>query len=528
MTPPREPDPAPHPAGDPEPAAPEPGSWGHAPGGPEPAVPELGSSGGGPEPAVQRRKGRRRLLPPWWSPATATRDTLLGLAATPGPLPSVTAARLADGAEPARLLRADSPDPGLVAARLEEIGARFMLPGDPDWPFAEAPPDPPCAWLFVAGPVPPGPATSVAVVGGRKASALRRATAGSLAAGLAASGICVVSGGAIGVDAAAHAGALNGGGHTVVVLGCGLDVPYPRRNAELFRRIREAGGTLLAEHPPGAKPLAANFIPRNRLIAALSGAVVVVEATLGSGSLATARAAGSRGHGQVLAVPGAPWDRGAEGCNDLIRDGATLVRNLDDVLEALTPTSNRSTSRRHVTAAPAQPGTASGRSTVGDSRATAGGFDAAAAQSDAAAPPRSASDAGQNEVSTGGGDDGATARVRSARGAFPEPRRPWPAGSSRAFSVVPSQPWPASASRAAWHVLEALTDQRPVGLARLSDMSGLDAAQVASALLELELAGFVRRTSAGAEAVAMPIPRVSRGPPRGRGRTRPGAPSADP
>ncbi|HEX8858624.1 MAG TPA: DNA-processing protein DprA, partial [Actinomycetes bacterium] len=266
------------------------------------------------------------------------RDTLLGLAATPGPLPSVVAARLAAGVEPARLLRADSPDPRLVAARLDELGVRFMVAGDPGWPFEEAPPDPPCAWLFVDGPDPPGAPCSAAIVGGRKASALRRATARSLAAGLVASGICVVSGGAIGVDAAAHAGALDGGGHTVVVLGCGLDVPYPRRNVELFRRVREAGGTLLAEHPPGAKPLAANFVPRNRLIAALAGAVVVVEAAPGSGSLATARAAGTRGHGQVLAVPGAPWDRGAAGCNDLIRDGATLVRGLDDVLEALSVT----------------------------------------------------------------------------------------------------------------------------------------------------------------------------------------------
>jgi DNA processing protein len=147
----------------------------------------------------------------------------------------------------------------------------------------------------------------------------------------------VVSGGAIGVDAAAHAGALEAGGATVVVLGCGLDVPYPRRNLELFRRVRESGGTLLTEHPPGAKPLAAHFLPRNRLIAALAGAVVVVEAASGSGSLSTARAAGSRGTGQVLAVPGAPWDPGAAGCNDLIRDGATLVRGLDDVLEALRP-----------------------------------------------------------------------------------------------------------------------------------------------------------------------------------------------
>lgn len=399
----------------------------------------------------------RRSLPGWWSPATTARDTLLGLAATPGPLPSVTAAGLAAGVDPASLLRADSPDPRLVAARLEDLGVRFMLPGDPGWPFEEVPPDPPCGWLFIAGPIPPSPALSAAIVGGRRASALRRATARSLATGLVASGICVVSGGAIGVDAAAHAGAVDGGGHTVVVLGCGLDVPYPRRNVELFLRIREAGGTLLAEHPPGAKPLAANFVPRNRLIAALSGAVVVVEAALGSGSLATARAAGSRGHGQVLAIPGAPWDRGAAGCNDLIRDGATLVRGLGDVLEALGVTASRATA--------------------------------------------SAGEPGPTDAHSG------------------------PAG--EAVGAVPRRPWPLAASRDARQVLEALADGRMMSLARLTAVSGLGATQVAAALLELELAGFVRRSAAGAEAVALPFLPVTRGPPAPQGRARARASPAD-
>jgi DNA processing protein len=358
---------------------------------------------------------------------------MLGLAATPGSLPSVTASRLAAGADPASLLRSDSPDPGEVAARLRDLHVRFVLPGDPGWPFTAAPPDPPCAWLFVAGPDPPEPAASAAIVGGRRASFLRRATARSLAMGLAGAGICVVSGGAIGVDAAAHSGALDGGGHTVVVLGCGLDVQYPRRNLELFRRVREAGETILAEHPPGARPLAVNFPPRNRLIAALSGAVVVVEAAPGSGSLSTARAAGSRGAGQVLAVPGAPWDRGAAGCNDLIRDGATLVRGLDDVLEAL------------------------------------------------GIMPGAASRAGARPVGAGSG----------------QPLRPWPEG----------------LSRAAGQVLEVLADGGTIGAARLAVATGLAPAQVGAALLELELAGFVQRSAAGAEAIALPLPPATRGPP---------------
>jgi DNA processing protein len=273
--------------------------------------------------------------PPWWTPGSGTREVLLSLAATPGPLPAAVATRLVEGRDPASLLRSHSPDPEAVAAQLDELGLRLLVAGDDGWPLAANPPDPPCAWLFMAGPPPPGAAASVAVVGGRRASPLRRAAARSIGAGLARAGWCVVSGGAVGVDAAAHAGALDAGGRTVVVLGCGLEVPYPRANAGLFARVRAAGGTVTSEHPPGTQPRAANFLPRNRLIAALSAAVVVVEAAEDSGSLSTARAAGSRGAGHVLVLPGAPWDPGAAGCNQLIRDGATLVRSLTDILEEL-------------------------------------------------------------------------------------------------------------------------------------------------------------------------------------------------
>lgn len=365
---------------------------------------------------------------------------MVALAATPGRLPSVTGALLAGGVEPSGLLRPESPDPAALSGHLADLGIRFLLPGDPCWPFRATPPDPPCPWLFVIGPDPAPPEGCAAIVGGRRASALRRATARSLAGGLAAAGICVVSGGAIGADAAAHAGALDAGGATVVVLGCGLDVPYPRGNLELFRRVREAGGTLLTEHPPGAKPLAAHFLPRNRLIAALAGAVVVVEAAPGSGSLSTAQAAGSRGTGQVLAVPGAPWDPGAAGCNDLIRDGATLVRGLDDVLEALSPIQ-------------VEP--------------VAGA--ASAAWTDCGRTP-------------GNG--------------------------------LPCRPLPEGATAAARRVIDALGDGRLMGVAALAGATGLEPGRVVGALLELELAGLVRRSAAGAEAIAMPLDPASRGPPR--------------
>jgi DNA processing protein len=347
----------------------------------------------------------------------------MSLAATPGLMPAAVAARLAEGREPASLLRAHSPEPGAVAARLDGLGLRLAVPGDEGWPLAATPPDPPCAWLFVAGPAPPEAAASVAVVGGRRASPLRRAAARSIGAGLARAGWCVVSGGAVGVDAAAHAGAVDAGGRTVVVLGCGLDVPYPRANTGLFARVRAAGGTFVSEHPPATQPRAAHFLPRNRLIAALSTAVVVVEAAEDSGSLSTARAAGSRGTGHLLVLPGAPWDPGAAGCNQLIRDGATLVRSLTDILEEL--------------------------------GATAG-------QGAAGAAPT------------------ATARWRPS-----------------------DQAW-AGLDPSARAVLTALIDGQLLTPGRLAAATDLPPATLDAALLDLELAGLIRRTTAGVQAIGLP------------------------
>jgi DNA processing protein len=381
---------------------------------------------------------------------------MLALAATPGAPPAFTAARLAAGADPVALLRPDSPDPGTVAGRLEAIGAGLLLPDDPGWPLAATPPDPPCGWLFVAGRVPPGPAASVAVVGGRRASPLRRTAARALGAGLAAAGWTVVSGGAVGVDAAAHRGALDGGGRTVVVLGCGLDVAYPRTNTGLFARVLAAGGSVVSEHPPGAPPRPANFPPRNRLIAALAAAVVVVEAAEDSGSLSTARAAGGRGSGRVLVVPGAPWDAGAAGCNALIRDGATLVRGLDDILEEV---GAAGAAGRPPAAAADGPGGVAGP----------------------AAPPAAAA------ADRAGGVAGPTARVAGPTG-------PSPAGA----------PGPAPAGGGARKVLAVLVDGQVVGAPRLAALTGLAPAALATVLVDLELAGLVRRTAGGVQTVTLP------------------------
>jgi len=390
---------------------------------------------------------------------------LLSLAATPGPLPAAVAARLAEGRDPASLLRSHSPDPAAVGAQLDAMGLRLVLPGDEGWPLAPNPPDPPCAWLFVSGPSPPWAGASVAVVGGRRASPLRQAAARSIGAGLAGAGWCVVSGGAVGVDAAAHAGALDAGGRTVVVLGCGLDVPYPRANTGLFTRVRAAGGTLVSEHPPATQPRAANFLPRNRLIAALAAAVVVVEAAEDSGSLSTARAAGSRGAGHVLVLPGAPWDPGAAGCNQLIRDGATLVRSLTDILEELATTAGESSV--DVAVGPgacmvAEPG-----------------------------PGRNA----------GPGPGPATGPDLATGPGLRAPARAW-----------------AGLDPPARAVMTALIDGQLLTPGRLAAATDLAPADLDTALLDLELAGLIRRTAGGVRAINLPSTRPLPADPADSGR----------
>ncbi|HBH26470.1 MAG TPA: DNA-protecting protein DprA [Rhodospirillaceae bacterium] len=172
----------------------------------------------------------------------------------------------------------------------------------------------------------------VGIVGARNASLHGRRLAHAMARDLAEAGWCVVSGLARGIDTGAHTGALEAGA-TAAILAGGADVVYPRENAALYKTIRE-GGCVVAESPWGQRPMAQHFPKRNRIISGLSRGVIVVEATLRSGSLITARVAGEQGR-DVLAVPGFPADPRAAGPNHLIRQGATLVRYAGDVLEAL-------------------------------------------------------------------------------------------------------------------------------------------------------------------------------------------------
>ena len=188
--------------------------------------------------------------------------------------------------------------------------------------------------LRARGRWPPPPGPRAAIVGSRRPSPYGEAVAEQLASELGAAGVVVISGLALGVDAAAHRGALHGGGTTVAVMGTGVDVIYPPSHADLAEQIVAGGGALVSQFPDGSLPRRHNFPARNFTMAALSDVVVVVEAALGSGALITAEAALELGK-EVLAVPGSIFSPLSVGTHGLIRDGAGLVQNARDVLAAL-------------------------------------------------------------------------------------------------------------------------------------------------------------------------------------------------
>jgi DNA processing protein len=183
----------------------------------------------------------------------------------------------------------------------------------------------PVRGLWVRGRLPDPRQSALSIVGARAATVAGCRLAGELAAAAVGRGHAVVSGGALGIDAACHRGALEAGGLTYAVLGCGADIIYPDRHAALFGEIAATGG-LLSEYPPGTPPRAGNFPVRNRIVAALAGSVLVVEAKLASGALVTARLAGQLGRA-LLAVPGSAGTDGliAAGRARPIRDAADLL-----------------------------------------------------------------------------------------------------------------------------------------------------------------------------------------------------------
>jgi DNA processing protein len=216
--------------------------------------------------------------------------------------------------------------------RLETSNARLVTFTSSDYPKSlfEIPDPPP--YLYVKGEM-RSRELSVAIVGSRRATSYGLMTTGKLAAALAHHGVCIVSGMARGVDTAAHKGALQAGGRSVGVLGCGVDQIYPPENRVLFEQMADKG-CLVSEFPLGTLPLAENFPRRNRIISGLSTGVLVVEAAEKSGSLITAQYALEHGR-DVYAVPGNISFASSRGCNRLIKQGAKLVDCAEDILEEL-------------------------------------------------------------------------------------------------------------------------------------------------------------------------------------------------
>ena len=236
----------------------------------------------------------------------------------------------------ARLLKAlDQTDVSKEIQTLERLGAVAIPYSSPAYP---APlknlPDPP-VMLYAMGNLVPEDRMAIAIVGSRRCTHYGRAVSARLSKDLADRGLTVVSGLARGIDSAAHAGALDGGGDTVAVLGCGIDHIYPPENARLFQRLHEQGG-ILSEYPPGTQPLKGHFPGRNRIISGLCRGVLVVEAAQRSGSLITAEFALDQGR-EVFAVPGAVHTEGSQGVNRLLKDGAHLVTGAEDILAVLRP-----------------------------------------------------------------------------------------------------------------------------------------------------------------------------------------------
>jgi len=229
---------------------------------------------------------------------------------------------------------------GVAGAELAagaRAGARLIRFDDADYPalLAAIPDAPPILWMKGRAEV--LERTAIAVIGARNASSLGLRMARGLARGLAEAGLAVTAGLARGIDTAAHEASCEAG--TVAVMAGGIDVIYPSENRALAERICETG-CLLTEQPPGLEPVARHFPARNRIVSGLSAGVVVIEAAHRSGSLITARCGADQGR-EIMAVPGHPLDARASGCNALIRDGATLARNAEDVIAVLGDAASR-------------------------------------------------------------------------------------------------------------------------------------------------------------------------------------------
>ena len=263
-------------------------------------------------------------------------DTAYRRLAEHGPVPLLRAVLAGRTGPPRWRTRIPDLDPVRDLATVRRLGGRLLVPGDPEWPAGLADLDhrqPICLWL--RGPLALGPVCtrSAALVGSRAASPYGEHVATGLGSGCVDRQITVVSGAAYGIDGAAHRGALAAGGCTVAVLAGGVDRWYPRGHERLLDRIA-AEGLVVSEIPPGSAPAAWRFLERNRLIAALTGGTVVVEAAWRSGALATAERA-VRLNRPVGAVPGPVTGPMSTGCHRLIREGAACITDAGEVADLI-------------------------------------------------------------------------------------------------------------------------------------------------------------------------------------------------
>ncbi|NLW87209.1 MAG: DNA-protecting protein DprA [Planctomycetes bacterium] len=253
-------------------------------------------------------------------------------------LSNVNRWRQVDGVGPKAVAAVGAVTDDQVQEEIElarQSGASIVCPADDEYPKAlktiyDYPP-----LLYVRGKLLQADATAIGVVGARHCTHYGMEQAERFAQLLARAGFTIVSGGARGIDTAAHRGALTGGGRTIAVMGCGLAYTYPPENRGLFEEIISSGrGAVVSELPMRTAVLAGNFPTRNRIISGMSIGLLVVEAARKSGSLITASVAGEQGRA-IFAVPGRVDSPTSQGVNELIRTGATLVQNLDDILEEL-------------------------------------------------------------------------------------------------------------------------------------------------------------------------------------------------
>ena len=288
---------------------------------------------------MQLNKEKRCLI--WLSCAEITADRLQKLTKVAGSATALwnqfaAGKRFSKNAEANKILGYYHQDIALDRhiENMEKRGIELLFADDARYPDLLKSIDDPPYLLYCMGDVAALNQPSVAVVGTRHPSGYGADMAKSIGSALGAAGVCVISGMAIGIDCNAHKGALAAGGKTVAVLGSGLQSPYPPENVGLFHEILSAGGTVISEYPPDARPHSYHFPHRNRIISGLCKGIVFVEGRIKSGGMITVRTALDQGR-EVFAVPGNIGQYYAEGPNTIIREGAVMITSAADILSDL-------------------------------------------------------------------------------------------------------------------------------------------------------------------------------------------------